>query len=136
MGAVQIDGAAARGLVGSGVENGAHAAARRLSAAVGRGVVLMDTRYIPKPGPSRKNVADVIPVAKRQYKAHLATMTKKKEEAGKKEHVAVRLTLDLVTRLDALLPRYALPGRAATRSDGLRAVIIAGLEVEEQRGAS
>jgi hypothetical protein len=34
-----------------------------------------------------------------------------------------------------LLPLYALPGRDATRSDGLRAVILAGLEIEEARGS-
>jgi hypothetical protein len=52
-----------------------------------------------------------------------------------KGHVAVRLDDATIARLDALLPMYALPGRAATRSDGLRAVILAGLEVEEQRDA-
>jgi hypothetical protein len=49
--------------------------------------------------------------------------------------VAVRLTDLTIARLDALLPLYTLPGRPATRSDGLRAVILAGLEVEEQRAA-
>jgi hypothetical protein len=48
-------------------------------------------------------------------------------------HVAVRLDEPTIARLDALLPLYALPGRAATRSDGLRAVILAGLELEEKR---
>ena len=39
-----------------------------------------------------------------------------------------------IARLDALLPLYArCPGRDATRSDGLRAVILAGLEIEESR---
>jgi hypothetical protein len=52
---------------------------------------------------------------------------------GQKEHVAVRLDDATVARLEALLPRYALPGRSATRSDGLRAVILAGLAVEEAR---
>lgn len=51
------------------------------------------------------------------------------------EHAAVRLDELTIARLDALLPLYALPGRAATRSDGLRAVILAGLEVEERRAA-
>jgi len=50
-------------------------------------------------------------------------------------HVAVRLDEPTIARLDALLPLYALPGRAATRSDGLRAVILAGLELEERRAA-
>ena len=50
-------------------------------------------------------------------------------------HVAVRLDEGTIGRLDALLPLYALPGRDATRSDGLRAVILAGLEIEEGRAA-
>jgi hypothetical protein len=50
-------------------------------------------------------------------------------------HVAVRLDESTITRLDAILSLYALPGRAATRSDGLRAVILAGLEIEERRAA-
>jgi hypothetical protein len=50
-------------------------------------------------------------------------------------HVAVRLDEVTIARLDALLPLYALPGRDATRSDGLRAVILAGLELEEGRTA-
>jgi hypothetical protein len=50
-------------------------------------------------------------------------------------HVAVRLDEATIARLDALLPLYALPGRDATRSDGLRAVILAGLEIEEARAA-
>jgi hypothetical protein len=53
----------------------------------------------------------------------------------RKGHVAVRLDPETIRRLDALLGLYALPGRAATRSDGLRAVILAGLEVEERRAA-
>lgn len=52
-----------------------------------------------------------------------------------KGHVTVRLDEATIARLDALLPWYALPGRPATRSDGLRAVILAGLEIEERRGA-
>jgi hypothetical protein len=56
-------------------------------------------------------------------------------DKGQKEHVAVRLDAATVARLEALLPLYALPGRAATRSDGLRAVILAGLAVEEERAA-
>jgi hypothetical protein len=53
----------------------------------------------------------------------------------RKGHVAVRLDAETIARLDALLDLYALPGRPATRSDGLRAVILAGLEIEEQRAA-
>ena len=56
-------------------------------------------------------------------------------ENVKKGHVAVRLDLPTLTRLDGLLSLYALPGRLATRSDGLRAVILAGLAVEEKRAA-
>jgi hypothetical protein len=52
-----------------------------------------------------------------------------------KGHVAVRLDEPTIARLDALLPLYAIPGRTATRSDGLRAVILAGLEVEERRAS-
>jgi hypothetical protein len=50
-------------------------------------------------------------------------------------HVAVRLDEPTIARLDALLPLYALPGRDATRSDALRAVVLAGLELEEGRAA-
>jgi hypothetical protein len=56
-------------------------------------------------------------------------------DKGQKEHVAVRLDAATVARLEALLPLYALPGRPATRSDGLRAVILAGLAMEEERAA-
>jgi hypothetical protein len=45
------------------------------------------------------------------------------------------LDVETLDRLDALLPLYALPGRPATRSDALRAVILAGIEVEERRAA-
>jgi hypothetical protein len=57
------------------------------------------------------------------------------EKALRRGHVAVRLDPATIARLDALLPLYALPGRSATRSDGLRAVILAGLEMEERRAA-
>jgi hypothetical protein len=50
-------------------------------------------------------------------------------------HVAVRLDEATIARLDALRPQYALPGREATRSDALRAVVLTGLEVEEKRAA-
>lgn len=56
-----------------------------------------------------------------------------KDRENKKGHVAVRLDGETIARLDALLALYALPGRPATRSDGLRAVILAGLEIEERR---
>jgi hypothetical protein len=63
------------------------------------------------------------------------TMADLKDKGVRKGHVAVRLDPTTIARLDALLSLYALPGRAATRSDGLRAVILAGLEVEERRAA-
>ena len=62
-------------------------------------------------------------------------MPRSKGPALPKGHVAVRLDAPTISRLEALLPLYALPGRAATRSDGLRAVILAGLEQEERRAA-
>jgi hypothetical protein len=62
-------------------------------------------------------------------------MPHSKDQGLRKGHVAVRLDPATIARLDALLQLYALPGRSATRSDGLRAVILAGLVVEEQRAA-
>jgi hypothetical protein len=62
-------------------------------------------------------------------------MPDSKDKGLRKGHVAVRLDPATIARLDALLTLYALPGRPATRSDGLRAVILAGLEVEERRAA-
>jgi hypothetical protein len=63
-------------------------------------------------------------------------MIESNDKGLRKGHVAVRLDPATIARLDALLPLYALPGRSATRSDGLRAVILAGLEVEERRAAA
>jgi hypothetical protein len=62
-------------------------------------------------------------------------MARPKGKGQPKGHAAVRLDEPTIARLDALLHLYALPGRPATRSDGLRAVILAGLEVEERRAA-
>lgn len=62
-------------------------------------------------------------------------MSRPKSEDVPRGHVAVRLDTSTIARLDALLSLYALPGRAATRSDGLRAVILAGIEIEERRAA-
>jgi hypothetical protein len=45
----------------------------------------------------------------------------------------VRLDRPIRERLDALRPLYDLPGRHGRRSDALRAVILAGLAVEEER---
>jgi hypothetical protein len=50
-----------------------------------------------------------------------------------KGHVAVRLDQPTIDRIDALLPLYELPGREPRRSDALRAVVHAGLAVEERR---
>jgi hypothetical protein len=63
-------------------------------------------------------------------------MNHPRETAARRGHVAVRLDAATIARLDALLSLYALPGRSATRSDGLRAVILAGLDVEERRAAA
>jgi hypothetical protein len=60
-------------------------------------------------------------------------MPRSKRTDTPRGHVAVRLDESTIARLDALLTLYALPGRPATRSDGLRAVILAGLEIEERR---
>jgi hypothetical protein len=60
-------------------------------------------------------------------------MPRSKKPAQPRGHVAVRLDEPTIARLDALLHLYALPGREATRSDGLRAVILAGLQIEESR---
>lgn len=57
------------------------------------------------------------------------------EPEAPRGHVAVRLDQATITRVDALLPLYALPGREATRSDALRALILAGFKVEERRAA-
>jgi hypothetical protein len=65
----------------------------------------------------------------------LAPMPRAKGRALPKGHVAVRLDPPTIARLEALLPLYALPGRDATRSDGLRAVILAGLDHEERRAS-
>ena len=62
-------------------------------------------------------------------------MPRPKSQRPQKENVAVRLDPATLARLDALLPLYALPGRPPTHSDGLRAVILAGLDVEELRAA-
>jgi hypothetical protein len=62
-------------------------------------------------------------------------MDQSNESSGPKGHVAVRLDDATIARIDALLPLYALPGRQGKRSDALRAVLLAGLDVEERRAA-
>jgi hypothetical protein len=65
----------------------------------------------------------------------LCPMPRSKSPDEPKGHVAVRLDGATIARLDALRHLYELPGREATRSDGLRAVILAGIAVEERRKA-
>jgi hypothetical protein len=60
-------------------------------------------------------------------------MAQPRDRGPRKGHVAVRLDPPTIARLDALLPLYELPGRPPTRSDALRAVILAGLDAEERR---
>jgi len=54
-----------------------------------------------------------------------------------KDHVAVRLDNPTLTRVDALKGVLSTPWHEATRSDILRAVILAGLESmeEEHKGS-
>jgi hypothetical protein len=58
----------------------------------------------------------------------------KDEGAGK--HVAVRLDAETLARVDALLPSLSKPWRRSTRSDALRALILAGLDAEARRAAA
>lgn len=51
------------------------------------------------------------------------------------KHVAVRLDAETVARIDALLPGLSTAWFKAKRSDALRAVILAGLDVIETRKA-
>ena len=60
-------------------------------------------------------------------------MPRSTKPRGPKEHVAVRLDKPTVDRIDALLPLYEQPWRGTCRSDALRALLLAGLEVEERR---
>lgn len=46
---------------------------------------------------------------------------------------AVRLDAATAERVEALRPRYNIPGREAKTSDVLRALILAGLQIEEER---
>ena len=52
---------------------------------------------------------------------------------GPTRHVAVRLDLGTLARMDALVPLYSKTWRKAKRSDVLRALILAGLAVEEPK---
>jgi hypothetical protein len=66
-------------------------------------------------------------------KCMLAAMPRSKGGKRPKGNIAARLDEAIIARLDALMPLYELPGRAATRSDALRAVVLAGLIPEEHR---
>lgn len=46
----------------------------------------------------------------------------------KKNHVSVRLDRETIKRVDALLPRFTKSRHLGTRSDVVRALILAGLE--------
>ncbi|MFT3764393.1 MAG: hypothetical protein QM820_02565 [Minicystis sp.] len=50
------------------------------------------------------------------------------------KHVAVRLDEQTLARVDALIPALSTPWRKAKRSDVLRALIHAGLEVQTRSG--
>lgn len=55
---------------------------------------------------------------------------------AKDKQVAVRLDEETLARVDERLPLYALPGRKATRSDALRALILDGLAATPKAGAT
>jgi hypothetical protein len=46
-------------------------------------------------------------------------------------HVTFRAELELLARVDMLIPYYSSPGHCATRSDVLRALLMAGLPAVE-----
>ena len=47
-----------------------------------------------------------------------------------KNHVSVRLDAEAITRVDALIPRLQIEGRAATRSDVVRALVLCALDLQ------
>jgi len=49
----------------------------------------------------------------------------------RRTHTAIRLDPETAERIDALTPSLSTPWHKATRSDALRALIIAGLDVLE-----
>lgn len=51
-------------------------------------------------------------------------------------HVSGRLDKELLARLDALIPNFSTPFRRATRSDVLRALLLAGLPAIEREAKS
>ena len=51
----------------------------------------------------------------------------------KKNHVSVRLEPEIMSRVDALIPRFSTSVHVGTRSDVVRALIVRGLE-REKRG--
>src|SRR5262245_4100567 len=61
---------------------------------------------------------------------------RKSEESGRpKDHVAVRLSPDLVTEVHALIPEMSTDWHQATISDVLRMLIIKGLHAHKQEKA-
>ena len=47
------------------------------------------------------------------------------------ESIAVHVDAQMITRLDALIPRFSKPGHKATRSDVVRALLLTGLDAAE-----
>lgn len=47
-------------------------------------------------------------------------------------HVAVRLEEEVLSKVDALIPKFSKPWRTAKRSDVLRALIVAGLAAHDR----
>lgn len=63
----------------------------------------------------------------------LGTMGRTATGRTQKEHVAVRLEVEQVERIDALIPHFSAIGYDAKRSDVLRALFSVGLVVLEDR---
>lgn len=52
------------------------------------------------------------------------------------EHVSVRLSAEIIARIDALCPGLSTEWLKAKRSDALRKVILSGLDVVERQRAA
>jgi hypothetical protein len=50
------------------------------------------------------------------------------------KHVAVRIDEETLAKVDALIPAFSTPWHTAKRSDVLRALILAGLELQAAGG--
>jgi metal-responsive CopG/Arc/MetJ family transcriptional regulator len=48
----------------------------------------------------------------------------------KRNHVSVRLDSEVIGRIDTMIPRFSTQQRGGTRSDVVRALILAGLEIQ------